>query len=211
MKHLLVLISIRKQQLHGVKIIFMCLVLLHFYKVWRKMLPEDVVSAGSVWLPSGSVRNNEFLNPLNIKTNMHYAGCLKCLEKLQRWIAHTKTRKKARINVCPQTFFEVQPPRSRDLSALDSYLWGHLKTAYVFISNLKWRDASPPHFDACQTIRNRPGTSKTLRQSMVRQVHAQWFRWRIFWACVVNSDFINNKNSTAVTLGTCVISTLCRR
>jgi hypothetical protein len=36
--------------------------------------------------------------------------------------------KKVHINICPQTVFEVQPPRSPDLNPFHFYLWGHLKT-----------------------------------------------------------------------------------
>ena len=41
------------------------------------------------------------------------------------------------INVCPQTVYGVQPPRSPDLIRLDFFFnpWGALKTPRVFNSN----------------------------------------------------------------------------
>jgi len=38
------------------------------------------------------------------------------------------------------TVFEVQPPRSRELSHVDLYLWGTLKIRSVFSCNWKWRN-----------------------------------------------------------------------
>ena len=62
---------------------------------------------------------------LVLKCNLH--GVCKCLDKPQGRVPTSKW-KKVHINICPQTVFEVQPPRSPDLNPFHFYLWGHLKT-----------------------------------------------------------------------------------
>jgi hypothetical protein len=52
---------------------------------------------------------------------------LKCLNKLQKWVPHTKTRKEfVSLYVCKH-FLSAVPPHSPNLSPLDFHLWGHFK------------------------------------------------------------------------------------
>jgi hypothetical protein len=71
-----------------------------------------------------------------------YRKYVKGLNKCMEWVLH-KLEKKVRINICPQTVFEVQPPRSPDLSPLDLYLWGHFKIPRAFDLQFKMK----VHFD----------------------------------------------------------------
>jgi hypothetical protein len=45
------------------------------------------------------------------------------------WINTMKEKKFISVYVHEHLVFDVQPPRSPDLSPLDFYLWGHLKTS----------------------------------------------------------------------------------
>ena len=57
----------------------------------------------------------------------HTEGESKILRKISGESSPHQKSKKVHINICPQTFFEAQPPRSSDLSPLDFYVWEHIK------------------------------------------------------------------------------------
>ena len=68
------------------------------------------------------------------------------------------------ISICPQTVFEVQPPRSPDLSPSDIYL--------VYSDAIENEDTfCQSIFRVCQTILNRLGTFKGERQPLIRHVN----------------------------------------
>ena len=78
-----------------------------------------------------------------------------------------------RINIRTQTVFEVQPPRSSDVSALDSHLWGHTYETLLYPSPIDNEETLYQHiFDTCLTIRNWAVTSLRLGQSMFKGSHA---------------------------------------
>jgi hypothetical protein len=64
------------------------------------------------------------------------------------------------------------PSCSPDLSLLDFYLWEHSKHL-VYSAPIENEETLRQHiFYASQTIRKRPGTFESVRQSMTRGVHA---------------------------------------
>jgi hypothetical protein len=58
-----------------------------------------------------------------------------------------------------------------DRSPLDLYLSGHLKPLGYSASIENEETLYQPILDACQIIRNHPGTCERVRQSMIRRVH----------------------------------------
>ena len=61
------------------------------------------------------------------------------------------------------------PASSLDLSPLDFFLWGHLKTL-VYATPVDHVDDLPPRIvDGCNTIRTTPGLLARVRQSMLRR------------------------------------------
>ena len=67
---------------------------------------------------------------------------------------------------------ELQPSRTSIFTPLDSYSWRHSKTL-VYSAPVENEEALHERmFDACQTIRNRPQTFESVRQSVVRSDHA---------------------------------------
>jgi hypothetical protein len=62
------------------------------------------------------------------------------------------------IYVREHLIFKVQPPRSPELSPLDFYVWGHLKTTVYSDPNEKEEISHQFTFYAYQSIRNRLGT-----------------------------------------------------
>jgi hypothetical protein len=60
------------------------------------------------------------------------------------------------------------PPRSPDLNPLNFYLWGHLKT----LVSAAPVDNEVALVDACQTIRNYPGSFERMQRTMMRRVEA---------------------------------------
>ena len=64
------------------------------------------------------------------------------------------------------------PPRSPDLTPLDFYLWGHLKSrVYATQSNTRqelWQRVQ----EACREVRNTPGIFERVRQSLLRRAQA---------------------------------------
>jgi hypothetical protein len=127
--------------------------------------------------------------------------CLKCLEKLQEWVLHTKIRKKGQYMSANTYFSWYSPtkcwPQSFKVSSLEA-----LKTPTVFGSNLKWRHTSPTHF-WCPSNHSQPRrdlwNGATVCEQTCPCVH--WFRWRMSWSFVVNCDFIKKKNLTVIKLG----------
>jgi len=57
--------------------------------------------------------------------------------------------KKVHINTCPQTFFELQPPRSPDLSPLDFYVWGHIQVLTYSFPTEQEQTLHQRIFNAC--------------------------------------------------------------
>jgi hypothetical protein len=58
-----------------------------------------------------------------------------------------------------------------NLNPLDFYLWGHLKSP-VYTAPFEDEIFHEHIFDACQTLRNRPGTFEMLWKSRSDVVHA---------------------------------------
>ena len=96
-----------------------------------------------------------------------------------------------------------------DFSPLDFYLWGNFKHPIVFTSNRKRRNTPPTHF-LCLVYHAQ------LRRPFWKECDSPWsdvttralYRWRIFWAFVVNCVFISSKNWAVIRLGTCLASVL---
>jgi len=103
----------------------------------------------------------------------------------------------------------LQPSRLSERGPTDFYMWGDLKNPSVFSSIWKWKDSSPTHF-LCLSNHTQPPRDlwkgATVHDQTFPCVH--WFRWRIFWAFVVNCELINSTNWTVVKLGTCVVNAL---
>ena len=76
------------------------------------------------------------------------------------------------VRVCPQTVSEVQSHTSADLKLLEFYLWGQVKLSRVLSINWKWKVLINRIFDVCQNICSHPGTFESVRQSIIRHVHA---------------------------------------
>lgn len=63
--------------------------------------------------------------PLNVRVY------LKDMDKLQKWVPHTRTSKKVRINICPQTIsFRGTAQQNFDLSPIDFYLFDTLNPIF---------------------------------------------------------------------------------
>jgi hypothetical protein len=74
--------------------------------------------------------------------------------------------------ICKHLVFKVQSPYSPDLTHLDFYLWGHLKTL-VYSGPIENEETLHQHiFYDCQTICNCPRTSERVPMVMIRHVHA---------------------------------------
>lgn len=68
--------------------------------------------------------------------------------------------------------FEVEPPRSPDLNPL-YFVCGDTYNRPVYPAPTENGDTLHQRiFDVCQTTRNRPETSETVRQSVIRRAHA---------------------------------------
>ena len=62
------------------------------------------------------------------------------------------------------------------------------------------------HFYVCQTIRNRPRTLESLRQSLTIRAHACTdSRRREFRAILANRDLIDSNKSTVMKMGKCAV------
>jgi len=59
-----------------------------------------------------------------------------------------------------------------DISPLDFYLLGNLKTVVYSAQSENEETIHQCNFYPCQTLRNLSGTSEWVRESMVRRVHA---------------------------------------
>jgi hypothetical protein len=106
----------------------------------------------------------------------------------------------------PQT---LQPVASRytdwAIPALLSV--GHVKILVYSASTESEETLHRRIFYACQTIHNPSGTFErgaTVHHRMCPYLHL--YRGRTFWAFVANCDLINNKNSTVMKLGTCILN-----
>ena len=80
----------------------------------------------------------------------------------------------------------------------------------AFSCSSKWRDSSLKHSWRLSNHSQAPrdvSNSATFHDNTWLDVH--WFRWRIFWVCVVNCDLIKEKNTTAMKLGMFNFNVLC--
>jgi hypothetical protein len=60
-------------------------------------------------------------------------------------------------NTCPQTFYEAQPPRLPECSAIEFYLWAHLQT---LVHRAPFQNEEEHHqcsFNDCKTFVTAPG------------------------------------------------------
>ena len=84
---------------------------------------------------------------------------------------------------------------------------GTLKNPSIFSCSWKLRDTSQTYFLCLsEPFANTHGLWKGAAVCDLTCPCVHWFRWRTFWATVVNCDLINAKNSTVIKLGTCVMS-----
>jgi hypothetical protein len=84
---------------------------------------------------------------------------------------HIKTRKKVHINTCPTDNSRGNTQQRVDLSLVEFYLWGHLKSLLYSAPIENEEIVHQRIFDGCQTMRNRPGMSESMRQSLNRRIH----------------------------------------
>ena len=108
------------------------------------------------------------------------------------------------INIGPQTYFEVQPPRSPDVSPSR----GHLKSLVYSAAIENEETLHQCTFYACQTTRNHTGTFERARQSTIRRIH--WSSWWTFRAFIVNCDLKNNNKLTVVKFRRWIVNALCQ-
>jgi hypothetical protein len=77
----------------------------------------------------------------------------------------------------------------------------------IFSSNLTWTDTLPKYF---WWQSNCPQLPEDLRKSVAVRDRTcpcvSWISCRIFWTFIANCDLINNKNSTFIKLGTCIVN-----
>ena len=83
-------------------------------------------------------------------------------------IPTSKEGEKVHINICPQTRFNVQPPRLPD--PLDFCLWGLWNTLVYTVPIENKGTLHEYNFYACQIIRNGAGAFQKLWQSTIRRV-----------------------------------------
>ena len=95
----------------------------------------------------------------------------------QNWVANFAHQnggggwggEKIPIDICPRKHFPRYSPKlSPDPSTFDSYLWGQCK-AQVYLTPVK---KEVTLHQSLSTIFNCPGTPESLRQSVIRRVHA---------------------------------------
>jgi len=168
-----------------------------------------------------------------------YRVYLKWLDKLHKWVHHTK-KKIISIYVCKHLALEVQHPCLFDLNPLDFCLWRHLKTLVYSATTENQETLHQCITHVYQTIRNRPGTFikiVTVNDQICPWIH--WFRWSLsnhsqppqhllkiltahdhmcpcmhWFICRTFWAFILNcdlinNNSTVIKLGTCILNALC--
>jgi hypothetical protein len=82
-----------------------------------------------------------------------YRMFLKCFDKHQDWVLHTKTKKKEFNISIQQTLVEVQHPRLSSLNPSDFYLWVHSKTQ-LYSAPLEKK--MPSKFVSCPSYRSLP-------------------------------------------------------
>jgi hypothetical protein len=94
----------------------------------------------------------------------------KMLGQVSRVSFHTKIRKKSISIYISKQFSKYISHFVRTQSL--RFLYVGTQNPSVCIQNWKQNDISPKNFYASQTICNLPGTFKTVRESMIRCVHA---------------------------------------
>jgi hypothetical protein len=93
-----------------------------------------------------------------------------------------------------------------DHSTADFCLW-YTKTSSVLSSNWQWRLLSPAHF-WCRSHPREPLKAYNIHDQTCPCLH--WFRWRIFWASVVNCNLKSNKNLTVTKFWACAVNVSCQ-
>jgi len=64
------------------------------------------------------------------------------------------------------------PPRSPDLTSLDYFLWGYLKSHVYYTPVETVEELTAKIFEACELVQNTPGIFERVRQNMVRRCNA---------------------------------------
>jgi hypothetical protein len=112
--------------------------------------------------------------------------------------------------ICPQIVFEVEPSRSSYLSPLVCIYGDTLKLHWIQLQLKMYSHFTKAMLLPVKPFAIGPGPWKdvTFHDQTCLNLHS--FRWRIFGAFVVFCDLINNKNSTVMKLGTCIVNVLCQ-
>jgi hypothetical protein len=133
-----------------------------------------------------------------------YRVYLRCLDNFQLWVPHPKRRgKKINISIFRQTL--------RFRNTAHTFARPQFCRFFICGDTLKLVSWAPIETGETvhQTIRNRSGTLESVRQSIIRRVHARFELVGGILRIVVNCDFINNKDPTVTRLGT-FFSALCK-
>jgi len=125
-------------------------------------------------LSLSSIMTSDLLNRLYCINKMIIDGVSELLGQIL-WVSspHQKQGEKS-VSICVRKHlvFDVQPPRSPELSPLDFYLWGNLK-ARAYSAPFENEDTLDQSiFYACQIIRSRSGNFERARGSVIRRVPA---------------------------------------
>ena len=117
---------------------------------------------------------------------------LKCLDNLQGWDLHTRTRK----------ILSVQPPHSPDLNVSDSYLWGHLKPLGYSDPIAKEETLQQRILLHVKPFPTAQEIFEIMRQSIIRRVHAcidssggkfEHPLWTVTWRAISTAQLLNWK------------------
>jgi hypothetical protein len=72
-----------------------------------------------------------------------------------------------------------------------------------------WKDTSPTHLYALQTIRAAPGPLRECYSPWLDVSFGALIKVKDFWRFLVSCGLINNSNWRVVKLGTCVVKVVC--
>lgn len=123
---------------------------------------------------------------------------LQCLDKLQKWVAHIKTRKNF-IGIYFSKQFSRYSPNTCSPQSYRVFPAGKLENPSVFSSKLKLRDTLSMHLLRFSNHSQQPWhlwKGETFLTQMSSCV--QWFRWRTFWAFLVTCDLASKNNSAII-------------
>ena len=121
-----------------------------------------------------------------------------------------KTEEKYFTSIYQRAVFQLQPPRSSDVSPSVFYPWGDTNINSSACScNSKWRDSS---LKRSWRLSNHAQTRRDISESAtahnVTCLDVHWFSWRMFCVSVVNCGLIKNRDTTAVKLGMFAVNVL---